>query len=106
MKVRFGIVGLGHQGKIYAKLLLDKKIKNGVLSALCSSNPDIEHLCKNQYKEVRYFKDFSKMLESKTIDAVIVCVPHYFHSKLGIKAINNGIHTLVEKPAGVHIKQV
>ena len=34
-KVRFGIVGIGNMGTAHCKSLLEGKIANGVLSAIC-----------------------------------------------------------------------
>ena len=106
MKVRFGIVGLGHQGLNYAKYLFQGKIKNGELSALCSSNINKEEICKTEFPGVKFYKNYINMLRSGNIDAVIVCVPHYFHPELGIEALKNDINLLIEKPAGVYTKQV
>lgn len=105
-KIRFGIMGIGHQGKNYAELLRNGKIKNGLLTAVCSSNREIEKLCNNEYEGIIYYNNFTEMLKSGHIDAVIICVPHYLHPELGIEAINNNIHILVEKPVGVYAKQV
>jgi predicted dehydrogenase len=37
---------------------------------------------------------------------VIICVPHYFHPDLAILAMDNNLHCIVEKPAGVYTLQV
>jgi predicted dehydrogenase len=46
------------------------------------------------------------MLDSGLVDAVIVACPHYDHPKEAIQAFAKGVHVLVEKPAGVYVKQV
>ena len=46
------------------------------------------------------------MLDSGDVDAVLIATPHYFHPSLAIKALQKGIHVLIEKPAGVYTKQV
>ena len=46
------------------------------------------------------------MLDSGLVDAVLIATPHYDHPPLAIKALEKGIHTLIEKPAGVYTKQV
>lgn len=35
-------------------------------------------------------------------DAVLICTPHYSHTRIGIDALNAGLHVLVEKPISVH----
>ena len=52
------------------------------------------------------FYDAEEMMDSGLIDAVLVCVPHYDHPKYAIMAMKKGLHTLIEKPAGVYTKQV
>ena len=54
-----------------------------------------------------------KFLETKRaffnesgIDAVIIATPHYSHPDLAKKALEKGIHVLIEKPAGVFTKNV
>jgi predicted dehydrogenase len=45
-------------------------------------------------------------LESGLVDAVIVATPHYLHPEIGKAALARGIHTLIEKPAGVYTSAV
>ena len=46
------------------------------------------------------------MYASGLVDGVIIATPHYDHPSLVIKAFDNNLHALVEKPAGVYTKQV
>ena len=46
------------------------------------------------------------MLDSGTVDAVLIAVPHYDHPPVAIECFKRGIHVLTEKPAGVFAKQV
>ena len=48
------------------------------------------------------FTDVSEMIKSGKIDAILICTPHYSHTTIGIEALNNGLHVLVEKPISVH----
>ena len=107
-KVRFGIIGVGNMGSIHAKNFLEGKVDNGVLAAICDLKPEkIERIKAIEGAEnVAVFSDYKEMLASGLIDAVIVAVPHYFHPQMSIDALNAGIHTICEKPAGVYTKQV
>ncbi len=46
------------------------------------------------------------MIKNAGIDAVIIAVPHYDHPRLVMEALENGLHVMCEKPAGVYTKQV
>ena len=108
-KVRFGIVGLGNQGSYYTKgLFAEDKIENGVLTAVCDWNPAKLDAVKEalEDRDVAYFADFTQMLDSGLVDAVLVEVPHYDHPDMVIQCLNRGIHVVCEKPAGVYTKQV
>ena len=45
-----------------------------------------------------------ELIASGLCDAVIICVPHYQHPPLAISAMRHGLHTMVEKPAGVFFR--
>jgi predicted dehydrogenase len=42
------------------------------------------------------------MIKSGHIDAILICTPHFSHTTIGIEALQNGLHVLVEKPISVH----
>ncbi len=98
-KVRIGIVGMGNMGKYHANYLIKGKVAHAELSAVCSTSP--EKL--SAYKDpVAVFGNGEEMIRSGSIDAVLVATPHYQHTSLGICAIENGIHLMVEKPISAH----
>jgi len=51
---------------------------------------------------VHSFTDSRKLIRSGLVDAVLIATPHYAHTTIGIDALNNGLHVLVEKPISVH----
>ncbi len=106
-KVRFGIVGMGNQGKYYANILTEGKVRNGVLAAMCDNDPKALDKAKELYGEnYAYFSDAEEMMKSGLIDTVLVEIPHYDHAKIAIMAMDNNLHAIVDKPAGVYTKQV
>lgn len=50
-----------------------------------------------------YTTDFDEILD-KDIDVVHLCLPHYLHPVMAIKAMRAGIHVLTEKPIGVSLQ--
>lgn len=108
-QVRVGIVGLGAQGRTYAKLLLDGRVPALQLAALCGANPHssrtAEHADYASQAGVPFFASYPELLASGTVDAVIITTPHFEHPAQAIAALDAGLHVLLEKPAGVYTKQ-
>ena len=106
--VNIGIAGIGAIAEQYIKLITSNKIKNCKITSFSSRNRQhMEEICeKYNLKEVKLFTDYEEMLKSKEIDMVMICTPHFLHPSMAIKAVENGIHTLVEKPVGVFSDEV
>jgi predicted dehydrogenase len=105
-KPRLGIVGLGAQGSVYAELITGGMVPNMELGAICDGNPATRQVVESKYPAAAFSDDYLTMLESATVDAVVICVPSYLHPQMGIDALQRGIHVLLEKPAGIYTKQV
>ena len=103
--VRLGIVGLGQQGGMYAKLISEGRVPHMSLGAICDTDAAKRDTIRSTYPGVPVHEDYEAMLSSGDIDAVVTTVPHYLHPEMGIAALRRGIHALVEKPAGVYTRQ-
>ena len=102
--VRLGIVGLGAQGGMYAKLISGGRIDGMVLGAFADIDPS--KLIVAESYGVPFFEDYRSLLASGAVDAVVTTVPHYLHPVVAIRALSAGVHVLVEKPSGVYTAQV
>ncbi len=102
-KVRLGIIGLGAEGGMYAQFLADGRVPNMEIGAICDILPE-KKADADKYG-VLFFEDYKEMVTSGKVDAVVTTVPHYLHPEMGIFALENGVHALVEKPVGVYTKQ-
>ncbi|MFD0697189.1 Gfo/Idh/MocA family protein [Paenibacillus sp. GCM10027628] len=106
-KVRIGIIGLGNMGTGHANYLVNNEVKGAELTAICETRPDRLQWAKENLGEgVRLFDNLDLFLASDEIDGVLIATPHYDHPEVAIKAFQNGLHVLCEKPAGVYTKQV
>lgn len=97
--VRMGVVGLGIMGGDYVRQLMEGKIARAELMAICDVSP--ERRAEFEPK-VKTFARTDEMFHSGLIDAVIIATPHYAHTTVGIAALRQGLHVLVEKPISVH----
>lgn len=107
-KLRYGIIGIGKQGSKYCYILTKGLVKNGELVAVCDIAEDRkkwaeEKLC-NQ--GIKFFDDYKELIDSGICDAVLVETPHYDHAVIATYAISKGVHTLIDKPAGVYTKAI
>ncbi|WP_425609266.1 Gfo/Idh/MocA family protein [Thalassobacterium sedimentorum] len=96
--VRLGIIGIGNMGQSHANNILEGKIPGLELAAIADQNP--ERL--EKYPDTPKFSEGIELIQSGTVDAVLIATPHYAHTTLGIAALEAGLHTLVEKPISVH----
>jgi predicted dehydrogenase len=96
--VKLGIVGIGTMGAIHAQSVVEGKIPRCELTAVC--DPIAERL--NQFPSSEGYVSVDDFLRSSEADAVLIATPHYWHTSIGIRALEAGRHVLVEKPISVH----
>ena len=96
--IKIGMVGLGNMGNFYARAILDGKVPGMCLGAVC----DMDEERNAAYEGVAQFTDPDEMFGSGTVEAVHIATPHFFHTTLGIAALEAGLHVLVDKPISVH----
>lgn len=111
-KVRFGIVGMGVQGSLYASILTGRQHpgrgplpqpEGCVLTAISSRQ---DQSGKAAELGVSYFADWKALIDSGECDCVILTVPHFRHHEIAIYAMEKGVNVLCEKPAGVRASDV
>src|SRR5437870_9547861 len=97
-KVRLGIIGMGNIGQHHAAYLSARKVSRAELVAVSDAVP--EKL--ERYKPLKIFSDGEELIRSGLVDAVIIATPHFQHTTLGIAAMKQGVHAMVEKPISAH----
>ena len=100
-KVRIGVIGIGNMGAAHIRDVAS--LDNCELSAICDVIPDRADRPAQELR-VPAFYDYREMLAKVKLDGVIVATPHYDHTPISIDCLGRGIHVLVEKPIGVHVK--
>ena len=97
-KVKFAIVGCGHIGKRHAEMAA--RNAEAELVALCDI-ADKTSLGIERF-EVPFFASIDELLASDIqIDVLNICTPNGVHSEQAEKALDKGIHIVVEKPIGL-----
>ncbi len=96
--IRLGIAGLGSMGNGHARKILAGAVPRMKLVAVADPVSDLSGFG----PEVEGFTSSEEMIRSGKIDAVLIVTPHFSHTSLGIAALEQGLHVLVEKPISVH----
>ena len=106
-KIRMGIVGFGTMGLQHAKTIMEN-VAEVELTAVASKNAvNIEKMRAFPGGEnVQVFDTPAQMYQSGAIDAVLIASPHRAHVAQAKEAFAAGMHVLLEKPVGVHTKEV
>ena len=104
--IRLGVVGFGNMGYTHCINISNGKVPKMTLGAICDIAEARFNAAKDMYPEIPVFDNATELFKSGTCDAVIIAVPHYDHPKLVIEAMENNLHVICEKPAGVYTKQV
>ena len=101
-RVRIGVIGLGSIGRVHARRLATGEIAGAELTAVCDPNPTT--LCEF-VPESTAFESSATLIRSGMVDAVLIATPPSTHVELGIDALRQGLHVLVEKPLARHVAE-
>lgn len=106
-KVKLGIIGIGGMGSGHCRTLLRGEVPEVELTAVADIKESRRQWAKENLPEnVAIFSSAEELITSGTCDAILIVTPHYEHPRLAILGLQNGLHVLSEKPAGVYTKQV
>ena len=97
--VKLAVIGLGNIGTLHMNnIVTTDKVE---LAAVCDLVPERAQAAAEQYGCPAY-TDSDELLRDHVCDAVLIATPHYFHTTIGIAALQSGHHVLVEKPISAH----
>lgn len=102
--IRLGIIGTGSRGQGLASLI--KEMKGFELVACCDVIPDhLDGGMKYAAKGAKAYTDYRKLLDDKSINAVIIATPLYLHYAMSLAAMEAGKHIFLEKSLAFDIEQ-
>lgn len=101
--LNFALVGCGRIAKRHSELLGLNQINNANLIAVCDVIEEKAQKIGNEFN-TPYYTDMDKMMQSETIDIVVVLTPSGLHAKHVVNLANYGKHIMVEKPMALTIK--
>jgi len=95
-RIRTGIIGAGGRGKY---LTGQFKEIGAEMAAVCDIyEANLQGGLKEASTGAKPFHDYRKLLDDKSIDAVIVATPDHWHARMVIDAVEAGKDVYCEKP--------
>jgi len=95
-RLRAGVIGAGGRGRYLTGQFKEAGVD---VSAVCDVyQPNLEAGLKEASTGARSFRDYRKLLDDKSLDAVIVATPDHWHARMVIDAVEAGKDVYVEKP--------
>ena len=105
-KIRLGIIGVGNIGSAHVGNILAGMCPEIEIAAVADRRESRRAWAREKLPGIPVFNEGEELIASGACEAVMICVPHYQHPPLAISALRRGLHTMVEKPAGVYTLQV
>ena len=100
--IRAGVVGTGAWGRNHARVY--SELQNVELVGVCDMRKDAADAIALKHG-TRAFYDVDEFLAQDELDMISICTPTTTHFEIGIKAVENGKHVLVEKPVTTTVKE-
>ncbi|MFS0725282.1 Gfo/Idh/MocA family protein [Paenibacillus sp. 1P07SE] len=100
--IRFGIVGMGIRGSLFADTLQQNPY--AALVAVSDAYEGTLEASKQKYKVPGYL-DVAEMIERETLDALVIATPDFLHREPVLLAAAKGIHIMVEKPFSTSVEE-
>ena len=92
-----GYIGLGNRGDQVHEAHLE--FSDAPTVAICDLRDDyLDFAAKKSRGNPKRYKDYRKLLEDKTVDAVVIASPDHWHALMFVDACNAGKDVYVEKP--------
>lgn len=101
-RIRIGVIGAGGRGRYLAGLL---KRYEAEIAAVCDVyEPNLQSGLALASAGARGHVDYRRLLEDKSIDAVVIATPDHLHAQMMIDAVEAGKDVYLEKPLASNIE--
>ena len=100
-KIRLGIIGAGNIGSAHIRNIMGGRCPEIEITAVADRRETRRQWAREAVPGAEIFEEGSDLIQRGRCDAALIAVPHYQHPTLAIRALEKGLHVMVEKPAGV-----
>lgn len=100
--IKFGIVGMGIRGKLYANTIGQNPFAE--VAAFCEIDESAHQALQETY-HAKAYRDYREMIDAEPLDAVIIATPDFLHKDAVIYAAEHKLSMMVEKPFSTSVEE-
>ena len=102
-KVVVAVIGVNGRGVVHAQNFA--KLENSEVAYICDVDSNVvskgvNAATKSQSKTPKVVSDFRRILDDKSVDALVMATPDHWHAPMTLLAVKAGKHVYLEKPSG------
>lgn len=101
--LRAAVIGLGKMGLVHAATI--RTHPDVKLVAFCDTSKFMNSSLGNFFPDLKFFTDYSEMLEKEAVDVVYITTPTGSHAKIATDCAAAGKHVFVEKPLATDLRE-
>lgn len=102
-KLKVGIIGCGRISRFHGMPVADQE--HAFVAACCDIVAERAEEMANLFGCENTYLDYEEMIKQEKLDVVHICLPHYLHAPVAIRAMELGCHVLTEKPMAITLQE-
>ena len=103
-RVRMGYIGLGNRGDQVHDAFLEYGDQD--TAAVCDLRDDyMDFAIKKSHASPKKYTDYRKLIEDKSLDAVVIATPDHWHALMFVEACRAGKDVYCEKPLSLTVAE-
>lgn len=102
--VRWGLISTANINRRLIPAI--RASQRGELVAVASRSQESAAAYASEWEIPTAFGSYEDMIASEAIDAVYISLPNHLHAQWTIRALQNGLHVLCEKPFALSLKEI
>jgi predicted dehydrogenase len=102
-RVHVALIGLGNMGKTH--LTAWRALSHAKLVSVCDIDTHRLAAAMQNAADAKPYGDFRRILDDRSIDAVVIAIPDHWHVPAALMALEAGKHVYVEKPCSHNLRE-